>query len=284
MLISQFKVQFLERLKNEFPVTEAESFFHILTEHYLGFRRIDLALNPRLEISEEQNSEFEKALLRLKDHEPVQYITGKTEFYGLDFQVNKNVLIPRPETEDLIEWILSDYKNSKGKLKILDIGTGSGCIPICLGHQLPNSEVSSYDVSIEALALAKINAKANKVNIHFKEHDILATESLEEKYDIIVSNPPYVRELEKKEMHKNVLDFEPKLALYVEDNDPLIFYKKISSLAFDSLKQNGTLYFEINQYLGEETKALVENFGFEAELKKDIFGNYRMLKAIRKKI
>ena len=282
MLVSQLKVQFIERLKDEFPQTEIESFFYILVDHYLGRRRVDIALEPDLEVSEGQLAKFEKALLRLHDHEPIQYITGKTEFYGLEFYVDKNVLIPRPETEELVEWIISDHKNSNKELRILDIGTGSGCIPVSLAKNLPDSAVSSFDISTEAIAMAKKNADLNNIKVNFQNIDILALDNLEEKFDIIVSNPPYVRELEKKEMHRNVLDFEPKLALYVEDVRPLVFYEKIASLAANSLEQRGALYFEINQYLSEETKALVENLGFEAELKKDIFGNYRMLKAIRK--
>ena len=282
MLISKLKSQFIEKLKGEFPLTEVESFFHILTEYYLDIRRIDIALDPGLEVSGEQFSKFEKAIIRLKDHEPVQYITGKTEFYGLEFQVNKNVLIPRPETEELVEWIIQDHQYSDKEINILDIGTGSGCIPVCLAKNLKNARVSSFDISKEALSLARINAGNNNADVVFRELDILSVDSLDEKYDIIVSNPPYVRELEKKEMQKNVLAHEPRLALYVEDHDPLIFYRQISKLAAEAIKDNGILYFEINQYLGEETRTLVENFGFEAELKKDIFGNYRMLKAIRK--
>lgn len=282
MLVSQLKVQFQEKLKDEFPPTEIESFFYILVDHYLGRRRIDVALEPDMEVSEGQMAKFEKALLRLQDHEPIQYITGKTEFYGLEFYVDKNVLIPRPETEELVEWIISDHKNSNKELRILDIGTGSGCIPVSLAKNLPDSVVSSFDISTEAIAMAKKNADLNNTRVNFQNIDILSLDNLEERFDIIVSNPPYVRELEKKDMHRNVLDFEPKLALYVEDVRPLVFYEKIASLAMTSLEPSGALYFEINQYLSEETKTMVENLGFEAELKKDIFGNYRMLKATRK--
>ncbi len=281
MTISQLKDHFFETLKEEFPGHELQSFFFILTEHFLNKSRLDIALEPELEISNEQQADFEKAILRLKEHEPVQYITGKTEFFGLEFKVDKNVLIPRPETEELINWILDDHKEAGKELEILDIGTGSGCIPICLAKELKYSQVSTIDVSSKALRLAKINADLHNVSVNFIQQDILEPSCLDKKYDIIVSNPPYVRELEKNKMHKNVLDFEPALALYVKDHDPLLFYEKISRLAEKSLAKTGTLYFEINQYLGKETKALVEKFGFEAELKKDIFGNYRMLKAIK---
>lgn len=282
MLLSQLKNEFEKALQNEFPSTEILSFFYILTEEYLGLQRVDIALNPDQEISKEAQTKFESALNRLKNHEPIQYITGSSEFFGRKFLVNKSVLIPRPETEELVEWIISDYRNTEGQLKVLDIGTGTGCIPISLKKELEDSEVSSYDISSEALLIAKRNAKLNAAEVTFQKLDILKTDSLDDNFDIIVSNPPYVRELEKKAMHKNVLDHEPKLALYVEDDDALLFYSKIAELASKSLSKDGRLYFEINQYLPEETKSLVEQFGFEAELKKDIFGNYRMLKAIRK--
>ncbi len=282
MHISQLKVQFQERLKDDYPVTEIESFFYILSEFYLGLRRIDMAMDPDLEISETQNAKFEKALLRLKDQEPVQYITGKTEFYNLEFFVDRNVLIPRPETEELVDWIIEDHKNNSKKFRILDIGSGSGCIPVSIAKNLPNAEVQSFDVSIEAINLAVKNAGLNNVVVDFSKVDILALDRLDEQYDVIVSNPPYVREKEKTEMHQNVLKHEPDLALYVSNDNPLVFYEKITRLAANGLNDGGSLYFEINQYLAEETKTLVENLGFEGELKKDIFGNYRLLKATRK--
>ena len=282
MLLSQLKIQFIEQLREDYPETEIESFFYLLTENFLKVSRLDLALNPGTEISDDQKSKFEEALGRLKHHEPIQYIIGKTEFFGREFLVNKNVLIPRPETEELVEWIISDHKDSNSELNILDIGTGTGCIPICLANELKNSKVSSFDISEEAIKVAKQNAAINNAEVSFKKVNILETKSLEQEYDIIVSNPPYVRNLERQEMHKNVLNHEPETALYVEDNNALIFYDKIARLASKALKENGLLYFEINQYLSEETKSLVENYGFDAELKKDIFGNFRMLKALKK--
>lgn len=281
MQLSQLKIHFENSLKEEFPSTEIGSFFNILCEEYLGMRRVDVALNPNREVSTHEELKFEKAIERLNNHEPIQYITGKTEFYGRDFQVSKNVLIPRPETEELVEWIISDHQNA-GRLKILDIGTGTGCIPISLQKELQNPEVYSFDISTEALNLARKNSELNQAEVIFKEVNILETKSLTEQFDIIVSNPPYVRELEKTEMHRNVLDHEPELALYVSDDDALIFYRKITELAQEALNNAGKLYFEINQYLAEETKQLVEQYGFEAGLKKDIFGNYRMLKAVKK--
>ena len=282
MLLSHLKIQFKDQLKDDYPTTEIESFFNIITEEYLGMTRLEAALNRDFEVSEEQKAWFEHALLRLKDHVPIQHITGKEEFFGMKFKVNEHVLIPRPETEELVEWIVADLKKTDRKIRILDIGTGSGCIAISLRKTLKNSEVYAYDISAEALKLARDNARENHVEVEFQERDILETENLEQKLDIIVSNPPYVRELEKKEMHQNVLDHEPETALYVKDTDPLIFYKKIAALAKEALDIGGCLYFEINQYLAEETKAVVESFGFETELKKDIFGNFRMLKGINK--
>lgn len=282
MLLSQLKNEFENALKDEYPPTEIFSFFYTLTEEYLHLRRVDVALDPHCELSESDHTRFLHALERLQTHEPIQYITGSTEFFGRKFLVNKNVLIPRPETEELVEWILLDHKSKKANIKILDIGTGSGCIPISLKKEIKNSEVHSFDISSEALLLAQRNAKLNNAEIAFRKADILETETLHDHFDIIVSNPPYVRELEKKDMHRNVLNHEPKLALFVKDENALIFYKKIAELAVKSLNEYGVLYFEINQYLAEETKSLVEELGFKAQLKKDIFGNYRMLKATKK--
>ncbi len=278
MRLSQLKIQFIDHLQDEYPAKEIESFFNILADRFLGMSRLEVALAPELILNKEQLNSFESALERLRQHEPVQYITGETEFFSLNFKVNKNVLIPRPETEELVEWIIENFKDSEDKLKILDIGTGSGCIAISLAENL-KAGVDAFDISEEALKIAKKNAEINRVNVTFQKVDILNLKNLPERYDIIVSNPPYVREQEKEQMQKNVLDHEPESALYVKDDNALIFYKKITELAQDSLRSGGTLYFEINQYLAEETKVMVENFGFEAELKKDIFENYRMLKA-----
>lgn len=244
--------------------------------------RLDLALDHKRKLSASEEKKFEDALLRLLKHEPIQYIIGETEFFGLKFKVNKNVLIPRPETEELVDWILKDLKSSgKKELSILDIGTGSGCIAISLAKELPNARVSAMDISDGALQIASSNAKMNNVEIDFILQDILKTTELPEKYDLIVSNPPYVRELEKKEMQRNVLENEPEMALYVKDLEPLIFYQKITKLAETGLKQGGSLYFEINQYLGKETAEILSSSGFKSFSGKDIFGNDRMLKGTK---
>jgi release factor glutamine methyltransferase len=246
----------------------------------VGLSRLDLALDRERELSEAEEEKLNAALQRLRQHEPIQYITGKTEFYGLSFSVNKNVLIPRPETEELVEWILEDCKHQE-QLNILDIGTGSGCIAISLAKNLPNSKVTAFDISDEAIKVAQGNAELNEVEVAFLKKDILAVDFLSGKFDIIVSNPPYVRELEKKDMQRNVLEHEPATALYVKDEDPLLFYRKIADLADQNLVPKGKLYFEINQYLGKETEVLLTEKNFQTRLKKDIFGVDRMLRGIK---
>lgn len=279
MLLKDLKNQFIAELQNEYPKEEITSFFNILTEAYLKMSRLKAALEPNRTLTQAELRQFEKSLGRLKKHEPIQYITGETEFFGLTFQVNPAVLIPRPETEELVQWILDDIeKTGEKNLSILDVGTGSGCIAVSLAKNLRGAKITAIDISEEALKTAEGNAKMNGVEVEFLQKDILRTASLPDKYDIIVSNPPYVRDLEKEDMHRNVLEFEPESALYVKDQDPLIFYLKISELAERSLKANGLVYFEINQYLGKETEEVLKKKNFQTQLKKDIFGVDRMLK------
>jgi len=280
MKIKQYRTQFIQELSSIYDAGEAESFFYLILEEKQKLRRIDLALNPELTFSDEEIEIWNSILEQLKQEIPVQYLLGKTSFYGLDFEVNENVLIPRPETEELVDWIIQSTEVRVTKLKILDIGTGSGCIAISLAKNFPNAEVFAIDVSDKALATAQKNAEINEVNVTFLEKNILETDDLEQQFDIIVSNPPYVRELEKQEIKKNVLDNEPHLALFVDDNDALVFYRKIAQLAIKNLSPNGQLFFEINQYLGKEMIELLENMGFKnIELRKDIYGNNRMIKA-----
>jgi len=282
MQIQQFKIQFLNELNNLYPTTEIQSFFNLLVEFKLNLTRVEVALQPNFIIEKSDLDFLQKAISNLKKNIPIQYVIGETEFYGLRFFVNENVLIPRPETEELVSWIINEVKNQKLKAKsnILDIGAGSGCIPISLAKNLPNATISAIDISLEALKTSTENAKLNNVTINFIEKDILSTTDLPETYDIIVSNPPYVRELEKEEMQKNVLDNEPHLALFVKDNNPLLFYNKIADLSKNHLSKNGCLFFEINQYLGNETVELLNSKGFSTiELKKDMFGVDRIIKA-----
>ncbi|WBX72433.1 peptide chain release factor N(5)-glutamine methyltransferase [Tenacibaculum retecalamus] len=293
MILKEFKTYFTEELSAIYPETEITSFFFLLIEEKLGFQRIDSVLKADFNIPSDVIEFFSLTIKRLQKEEPIQYILGNTEFYGLPFLVNKNTLIPRPETEELVEWVLEEVAVLQNiqdeKISILDIGTGTGCIPISLKQQLPNATISAIDVSSDALITAKENAKLNSVKIDFFEADILKAINLEEilkqgqndvKLDIIISNPPYVRELEKVEIKSNVLENEPHLALFVDDNNPLIFYDKIADLAKLHLSKNGLLFFEINQYLGKETVKMLEDKGFKnIELKKDFSGNDRMIKA-----
>ncbi|MNF49193.1 Release factor glutamine methyltransferase [compost metagenome] len=288
MKIKEYRDQFIQELTPIYDSGEAESFFYLILEEKHQLKRIDLALRPDLVFSEEEIVVWNSILEQLKKEIPIQYLLGKTSFYGLDFEVNENVLIPRPETEELVDWIISNTPNIEQSnpetsgLKILDIGTGSGCIAISLAKNLPNANVFAIDVSEKALATAKKNAAINDATVTFIHQNILETEDLQQQFDIIVSNPPYVRNLEKEEIKKNVLDNEPHLALFVEDNDALIFYRKIAELAQKNLLPNGQLYFEINQYLGKEMIDLLQKMNFKTiELRKDIYGNDRMIFGIK---
>ncbi len=292
MQIKTYRAQFIRELSSIYEEGEAESFFYLILEEKKQLRRIDLALQPDLVFSEADLQVWNSILEQLKLEIPVQYLLGKTHFYGLEFEVNENVLIPRPETEELVDWIIQEnlkissaqFGIASGEkfkdLKILDIGTGSGCIAISLAKNLPNAQVFAIDVSEKALATAQKNAEINEVKVTFIHKNILETVDLEQEFDIIVSNPPYVRNLEKQEIKKNVLDHEPHLALFVEDDNALIFYRKIAELARKNLSPNGQLYFEINQYLGKEMVELLENLDFATiELRKDIYGNERMTRS-----
>lgn len=284
MTIRAYRTHFIQELSSIYEEGEAESFFYLILEAKHQLKRIDLALQPDLAFSEAELVVWNCILEDLKKEIPIQYLLGKTSFYGLDFEVNENVLIPRPETEELVEWILEDCakRETTNNFSILDIGTGSGCIPISLKKQLPQAKVSAIDVSEKALEVAKGNAKLNGVEVYFILQNILETVDLLESYDVIVSNPPYVRNLEKQEIKNNVLEYEPHLALFVADDDALIFYRKIGELALKSLRPNGKLFFEINQYLGKETVDLLKDLGFQnVELRKDIYGNDRMILALK---
>lgn len=289
MRLKDIQKVFHQELDVIYGKNEVTSFFNILMSHYLKLNRIALVLEPELTVSKEEEQPLFEALSRLEQEEPIQYIIGETQFYDLTFKVNEHTLIPRPETEELVQWIVKCHseRSEESQLKILDIGTGTGCIAISLAKHLPKAKVYALDLSKEALKVARQNAELNNVEVHFINADILNRDSwnLEFKdlqFDIIVSNPPYVRNLEKAEIKNNVLKHEPHLALFVEDYNPLQFYEAISDIAVDKLTENGLLFFEINQYLGNETKQLLHNKGFkDLELKTDIFGNNRMLKGLK---
>lgn len=248
------------KLVDIYEDNEIENIFYVICDYKHNLSRIDVKISNTL-LSESELLMHRACIKRLLTNEPIQHIIGETEFYGLSFLVNQDVLIPRPETEELIDFILSTTKDSA--LTILDIGTGTGCIPITLKSNLPLTKVSAIDISEKALETAIKNARLNKVNVNFSHKDIL-TNNLTDlpQFDIIISNPPYVLESDKLKMNKNVLDFDPELALFVADENPLLFYKRITTLAVEKLNKNGRLFFEIHENFGKETKQLLINAGF----------------------
>ena len=256
MTLQDFKLKMISELSSIYEMDELNSIFNLLSEDYLKIPRSKILLADEIHLEESNQTLFLSALERLKTHEPIQYLLGKTSFMDLEFKVNSSVLIPRPETEELVRLILKE--NLDGK-EILDIGTGCGCIAISIAKNLPNSKVSALDISNDAIEVAKENAKLNSVSIEFINADIFEYNS-DKKYDVIISNPPYVTELEKTLMKKNVLDFEPELALFVEDNEPLKYYTEIINFSKFSLKSKGLLFFEINnKYYDDLNQYLVEN-------------------------
>ncbi|PIB37798.1 peptide chain release factor N(5)-glutamine methyltransferase [Maribacter sp. 4G9] len=281
MLLRELKRIFHNELDTLYGNEEVASFFYLLIEHYLGLERFVLAVQPDVRIEKNEDPELFLALSQLKEFRPIQHIIGSTHFMDMEFKVGPEVLIPRPETEELVRWVLADV-DKEADLDILDMGTGSGCIAIVLAKALKNATVHGLDISDEALEIARENALLNEVDVHFFTSDLLNFES-ELLFDIIISNPPYIRELEKIEMSKNVISYEPGNALFVPDDDPLIFYRGVADFASKHLKPNGMLYLEINQYLCADTCQLVRDYDFEnIELRKDMFGNDRMIKAIKK--
>ncbi len=270
-------------LKEIYPARETESLAYILLEFILKYNRIQIQLNKNEELKNLSVSQIKNYTKALKTKKPIQYILGETEFYDLIFKVNEHTLIPRPETEELVHAIINE--NPVSGLNILDIGTGSGCIPISLSKNLNKANLASADISSEAIEKAKENACINDVNIKFFNRDILRWEDFDwENYDIIVSNPPYVTESEKEKMDANVLDHEPHTALFVSNHDPLLFYRTIANLASKYLNTNGKLYFEINESLGKEMIKLLERNNFtNIRLRKDINGKDRMISAIKSK-
>ena len=274
--VSNIVQYFKEELSSIADEREIISWAYLSIEHLLSYNRSDCIIYADKEITSEISDRLKQIITDLKTKKPLQYLLGTTEFYGLKFKVNKHTLIPRPETEELVEWILKEEFSSA-----LDIGTGSGCIAITLAKH-KNTKITAIDISTEVLKVAKENAKLNGVKVNFMQQDILQTNILP-KVDLMVSNPPYVLESEKEKMQANVLEYEPNLALFVADDDPLIFYKKIGVLAEKSLNCGGKLYFEINEQYGVEILEMLSKIGFvDIALKKDINDKDRMIKAIWK--
>ena len=281
--IASFKTYFKNKLKNNYPERELNQLFELSFYYLKGWEKITLRISENQALSESELLKLNHVVKRLLKNEPIQHIFNQTEFYGIPFYVDHNVLVPRQETEELVDLII---QNSKDKKVLLDIGTGSGCIPIAIGKNLPHLNLLALDVSKKALEVAKKNAEANNVNLKLIHNDILLLEDfssiIDKKVDVIVSNPPYITENEKKQMAENVLAYDPHLALFVRNETPLVFYEKITALAFKKLETGGELYFEINEYFGLETKQLVQEKGFQkVELIQDINGKDRIVYAVK---
>lgn len=278
--INEVFLTFRQELNNLYNNNETEALTLWVVSEIMELSKATIKAFPEKELTVLQQELSLSILMELKTGKPLQYILGYTEFYGLRFVVNPAVLIPRPETEELVEWILNSVGTEKPS--ILDIGTGSGCIPISLKKNLPNAHISAIDISPEAIQTAKINAQLNEVQIDFIEADILnypqrTTQNLQ----LIVSNPPYVTPADKAQMHLNVVDYEPHTALFVSQDDPLLFYKAIADFVVANLAPNGMLFLEINESYGQETIDLLNSKGFKnIELKKDMSGRDRMIKAV----
>ena len=270
-----------EALATVYTDGEIKALTRIIATELLGVSQMAFYLKDDVTLTAEQQTLLDNAIERLKKQEPIQYILGYSDFCGLRFKVTPATLIPRPETSELVEWIASE---ATGKESILDIGTGSGCIAVSLAHKMPKSKVTAWDISSDALAVAAGNSKANSCAVTFEQVDILAHQPTSELFDIIVSNPPYIKENEKEAMHANVLDWEPHTALFVPDSDPLLFYRTIAEKGLTLLKPGGHLYFEINRAHGKETMEMLAVLGYkEIELRKDFADNDRMIRAVKPK-
>lgn len=273
------------RLAAVYPDGEAQAIVFLVLEKLFGLSRTDVLMGGLERLTAEQTAELEQVMLRLERGEPVQYVLGVADFDGMTLGVAPGVLIPRPETEELVEWIAEDFKSAK-RLRILDIGTGSGCIALSLARRFTDASVTAWDISDDALRIASANAERLGLDVEFKKRDALCTEVAEAdvaNYDIIVSNPPYICEKERVDMDNNVLQHEPETALFVPDNDPLLFYRAISDLAQKMLRSGGGLYFEINREYGKETAGMMSAMGFDSvELRKDFMENDRMVKGTKR--
>ena len=268
-------------LREHYPDSEALALAKMLLVEAFGFSTLELYGGKDKEISGKRLDVLNEMIARLKKNEPIQYVIGAEVFCGWTFEVNENVLIPRPETQELVRWIEADWK-SDAPCRILDVGTGSGCIAISLSKLLEGAEVEAWDISEGALRVARRNADRNEAQVLFRQVDVLKVCTEDCRYDVIVSNPPYITESEKQDMEANVLDWEPHTALFVPDADPLLFYRRIAELGVSMLNEGGALYFEINRAYGEETVRMLEGLGYkQIELRKDNWGNDRMIKANR---
>lgn len=270
--------QIRNELSDSYTANEITAITRILATELLGFKEYIFFLKEDITLTKEQEDLLTTTLNELKKHKPIQYILGYEQFCGLWFKVNDSVLIPRPETNELVSWITD---NCNGNERILDIGTGSGCIAISLAHKMPKSKITAWDISTKALEVAIENSKKNNVDIHFEQCDILSYKPGKKTFEIIVSNPPYIKECEKAEMESNVLDWEPSIALFVPDSNPLLFYRAIAEKALEMLTPDGCLYFEINRAHGTDICNMLAELGYRnIEMRKDFADNDRMVKAI----
>lgn len=255
---------------------EKDSLFFLIYEDFTKERKSTFWTESHRALSFEDESQFNSIIQRLINDEPLQYILGTAHFFGRDFKVTPAVLIPRPETEELVHWALSEVLLTSGKM--LDMGTGSGCIALTWAAECLNWETTGWDISEDALELARINGSIIAPKAQFKKQDLLDLQTHRESFDVIISNPPYVRYLEQEEMHARVKDYEPNIALYVPDQDPLLYYKAIAEFAFRNLQPAGHLFLEVNQYLGKETRELFLSTGFSlVHLRTDLSGNERLM-------
>jgi release factor glutamine methyltransferase len=285
MTTGEVYIDFKSKLKTLYEDHEAENICDWVFENVTGLKKWQRRENKNKELNEADLKLLEKYLEELLNFKPVQYVLNEAWFYKMKFFVNENVLIPRPETEELIEWIVLDLKKEayNKQTNIIDIGTGSGCIPISLKKEFPETHVTAIDVSENALSVARKNAADLQAAIVFFEIDFLKEEEWKvlSQYEVIVSNPPYIPLNEKEILAKNVTDFEPEIALFVENNDPFIFYKKITDFSARHLKENGKIYVEVHEEYAKEVSALIENAGFISEIKEDIYGKERMVRGLR---
>lgn len=279
MTLNNLYKHITDKLSAVAEINEAKAMTYMLLEHFTSHDKLFVCLNPNLEIDDLIIEKINETIQELQNHKPIQYVLGKTLFCDLPFFVEETVLIPRPETEELVQWILDDNQNSSPK--ILDICTGSACIAVALANHSKDSQVYAVDVSEKALNVARKNAQLNNVNVHFSEKDVLSSDfenDINIQFDIIVSNPPYVRQSEKQYMNERVLDYEPDLALFVEVENPLLFYHRILKIAQSLLNSTGKIYFEINEAFGEEIVALFLEYGYhDVILRKDIHDKNRMV-------
>ena len=283
MRLAEIKQNIKNQLISSYDTVELNSLLPLFIEHVTGWNQVQQVIHQQDEIKPSWEKSFQEGVVQLLQNKPFQYITGKAWFLGNEYFVNESVLIPRPETEELVEWIHEYAQIVNKPLQIADIGTGSGCIAIALSLLLSEAKVTGIDVSDKALKVAQKNASTLHANVSWVQQDILMSASLPEKYDIIVSNPPYIPLREKENMENQVTQYEPAIALFVSNEDPFIFYKMIARLGKQALNKNGQLFFEIHYDQATALMNLLDEMNYHAELRQDMFGKDRMIRASLKK-